>query len=124
MTTKYTDDHEWARLEGDLVVIGITDYAQEQLGEVVFVELPDIDRELNQGEDSAVIESVKAAGELKSPLGGTVVAVNESLEDAPEKINDDPAGEGWIYKIKPGDNSEFENLMDEDAYKALLDSLQ
>jgi glycine cleavage system H protein len=124
MTTRYTEDHEWAREENDLVVVGITDYAQEQLGEVVYVEFPEIDRELGQGEDAAVVESVKAAGEVKSPIGGTVVAVNEALEDAPEKLNEDPAGEGWIYKIRPGDSSELESLMDDDAYKSLLESLQ
>ena len=124
MTTKYTDDHEWAREEGELIVVGITDYAQEQLGEVVFVELPDVDRELGQGEDAAVVESVKAAGEVKSPVGGTVVEVNSALEDAPEKLNEDPAGEGWIYKVRPADSSEFESLMDEQAYQSLLETLQ
>ena len=124
MTTKYTDDHEWAREEGELIVVGITDYAQEQLGEVVFVELPDVDRELGQGEDAAVVESVKAAGEVKSPVGGTVVEVNSALEDAPEKLNEDPAGEGWIYKVRPVDSSEFESLMDEQAYQSLLETLQ
>ena len=123
MTTKYTEDHEWARQEGDLLVVGITDYAQEQLGEVVFVELPDIDRSLDQREEAAVIESVKAAGEIKSPVGGTVVEVNEALNDNPEKINEDPSGDGWVYKLKPSDNSGFDNLMDDAAYKALVESL-
>ncbi len=123
MTTKYTEDHEWARLEGDILVVGITSYAQEQLGEVVFVELPDVDRELDQGEEAVVIESVKAAGEIKSPIGGTVTEVNESLTDSPEKINEDPSGDGWVYKIKPSDSSEFEGLMDDTAYQALVDSL-
>ena len=123
MTTKYTEDHEWARQEGDMLVVGITDYAQEQLGEVVFVELPDIDRSLDQSEEAAVIESVKAAGEIKSPVGGTVVEVNEELNDNPEKINEDPVGDGWVYKIKPADNSEFDSLMDDAAYNALIESL-
>ena len=123
MTTKYTEDHEWVRTEGDLLVVGITDYAQEQLGEVVFVELPDIDRNLDQREEAAVIESVKAAGEIKSPVGGTVVEVNETLNNNPEKINEDPAGDGWVYKIKPTDSNEFEVLMDEAAYNALVESL-
>ena len=123
MATKYTDDHEWAREEGDLVVVGITDYAQEQLGEVVFVEPPDVDRELTKGEDAAVVESVKAAGEVKSPLSGVVTEINESLTDEPEKINDDPDGDGWIYKIKPSNDTDFASLMDDDAYNALLESL-
>jgi glycine cleavage system H protein len=107
MATKYTDYHEWAREEGDIVVVGITDYAQEQLGEVVFVEPPEVDRELAKGEDAAVVESVKAAGEVKSPVSGVVTEINESLADEPEKINDDPDGDGWIYKIKPSDGAEF-----------------
>ena len=123
MSTRYTDDHEWAREEDDLVVVGITDYAQEQLGEVVFVEPPDLDRELAKGEDAAVIESVKAAGEVKAPVSGIVVAVNESLADAPEKVNEDPDGEGWIFKIKPADNSEMASLMDDAAYSSLIESL-
>jgi len=123
MTTKYTEDHEWARQEGEMLVVGITDYAQEQLGEVVFVELPDIDRSLDHSEEAAVIESVKAAGEIKSPVGGTVVEVNEELNDNPEKINEDPVGDGWVYKIKPADNSEFDSLMDDAAYNALIESL-
>ena len=123
MTTKYTEDHEWARQEGELLVVGITDYAQEQLGEVVFVELPDIDRNLDNREEAAVIESVKAAGEIKSPVGGTVVEVNEVLNDNPEKINEDPSGDGWVYKVKPVDSSEFDALMDDAAYKTLVESL-
>ena len=85
MTIKFTDDHEWVRQENDLVVVGITDFAQQQMGEVVYIELPDIDRELEQGEEAAVIESVKAAGELKSPVGGVVVEVNDTLTELPEK---------------------------------------
>ncbi len=123
MTTKYTEDHEWARTEGDLLVIGITNYAQEQLGEVVFVELPDIDQSLEQRDEAAVIESVKAAGEVKSPVGGTVVEVNEALNNNPEKINEDPSGDGWVYKIKPADSNEFEALMDDAAYDALVETL-
>ena len=123
MATKYTEYHEWAREEGDLVVVGITDYAQEQLGEVVYVEPPEVDRELTKGEDAAVVESVKAAGEVKSPLSGVVTEINESLTDEPEKINDDPDGDGWIYKIKPSNDTDFASLMDDDAYNALLESL-
>ena len=123
MTTRYTDDHEWARQEGDLVVIGITDYAQEQLGEIVFVEMPEVDSEVGQGDEAVVIESVKAAGEVKSPVGGTVVEVNEALNDAPETINEDPGGEGWIYKVRPADTAEFDSMMDDAAYKSLVESL-
>lgn len=123
MSMKYTDDHEWARHEDDLVVVGITDFAQQQLGEVVFVELPDIDREVDQGEETAVVESVKAAGEVKSPVAGTVVEVNEALADNPEKVNEAPTGEGWFYKLRPSDPSQLEALLDESAYQSLVESL-
>ncbi len=124
MTIKFTDDHEWVRQENDLVVVGITDFAQQQLGEVVYIELPDIDRKIEQGEEAAVIESVKAAGELKSPVGGVVVEVNDTLTELPEKINEDPDGEGWVYKMKPNDPSELDGLMDLTAYQSLVESLQ
>ena len=123
MNMKYTDDHEWARQEDDLVVVGITDFAQQQLGEVVFVELPDIDREVGQGEETAVVESVKAAGEVKSPVAGTVVEVNEALADNPEKVNEAPTGEGWFYKVRPSDPSQLEALLDESSYQNLIESL-
>jgi glycine cleavage system H protein len=123
MSMKYTDDHEWARQEDDLVVVGITDFAQQQLGEVVFVELPDIDREVDQGEETAVVESVKAAGEVKSPVAGTVVEVNEALADNPEKVNEAPTGEGWFYKLRPSDPSQLEALLDESGYQSLIESL-
>lgn len=123
MSMKYTDDHEWARHEDDLVVVGITDFAQQQLGEVVFVELPDIDREVDQGEETAVVESVKAAGEVKSPVAGKVVEVNEALADNPEKVNEAPTGEGWFYKLRPSDPSQLEALLDESAYQSLVESL-
>lgn len=123
MNMKYTDDHEWARQEGDLVVIGITDFAQQQLGEVVFVELPEVDREVDQGEDTAVVESVKAAGEVKSPVSGTIVEVNEALADTPEKVNEDPTGEGWFYKLRPADPGQLEVMLDEEGYQTLVESL-
>jgi len=123
MTTKFTDDHEWARVEGDHIVVGITNFAQGQLGEIVFIELPDIDRELSKGEDAAVIESVKAAGEIKSPVSGVVVAVNEALNDSPEKVNEDPDGEGWVYKVKPSDTSEMNALHDLASYESYLETL-
>ncbi len=121
MSTKYTEDHEWVRQEGELAVVGITDYAQEQLGEIVFVEPPEVDQVLTKGEEVAVIESVKAAGEVKAPISGVVVAVNELLDDEPEKINEAPSGEGWIFKIKPSHSSEMDELMDDMAYNALLE---
>ena len=120
----FTEDHEWIRIEdGGVAVVGITDYAQEQLGELVFVELPEVGAELDQGEEAAVIESVKAAGELKMPVGGTVTEVNESLVDEPGQVNADPAGDGWFLRIRIGDASELDGLMDETAYEAYLESL-
>ncbi len=123
MTKKYTEDHEWISVDGDSATVGITDYAQEQLGEVVFIELPDIDKAVDKGEESAVIESVKAAGELKSPASGTVTEVNEALNDEPGKVNEDPAGEGWFFKMKLNDASELDGLMDESAYNDYVESL-
>ena len=117
---RYTDDHEWARLEGDTVTVGITAFAQDQLGELVFVELPTLGGAVTQGDEAAVVESVKAAGEVKSPVGGTIMEINESLVDTPEKVNDDPMGEGWIYKVAITDSTEWESLMDEAAYAALV----
>ena len=117
---RYTDDHEWARLEGDTVTVGITEFAQDQLGELVFVELPTVGGSVTQGDDAAVVESVKAAGEVKSPVSGTIMEINESLVDTPEKVNDDPMGDGWIYKVAVTDPTEWESLMDEVAYAELL----
>ncbi len=124
MTTKFTEDHEWVRQDDDLVVVGITDFAQQQLGDVVYIELPDLERELEQGEEAAVIESVKAAAELKSPVSGVVTEVNETLADTPETINDDPDGTGWIYKMRPGNPSELDGLMDLGAYQSFVQSLE
>ena len=117
---RYTDDHEWARLEGHTVTVGITAFAQDQLGELVFVELPTLGGAVTQGDEAAVVESVKAAGEVKSPVGGTIMEINESLVDTPEKVNNDPMGEGWIYKVAITDPTEWESLMDEAAYAALV----
>ncbi len=124
MTIKFTNDHEWARQENDLIVVGITDFAQQQLGDVVYVELPDLERKLEQGEEAAIIESVKAAAELKSPISGVVTEVNETLTDTPETINDDPDAGGWIYKMRPSDRSELDGLMDQAAYESLIGSLE
>lgn len=109
--------------DGDVGVIGITDYAQEQLGELVYVELPELDQEIGAGSDAVVIESVKAASEVKAPVSGAVVEVNEALVDEPEKVNNDPMGEGWFIKIKVANTGELDELMDEDAYKAYTDDL-
>ena len=118
---RYTADHEWVRIEGDAAVVGLTNYAQEQLGELVFVELPDIGRELGKGDEAAVVESVKAASEIHSPVSGTVTEVNETLTDQPTKVNEDPLGDGWFFKLKLSNPGELDELMDEAAYKAILD---
>lgn len=113
---RYTKSHEWVRVESDgTMTIGISDHAQAELGDLVFVEVPDVDRELKAGEACAVVESVKAASDVYAPLAGTVVAVNEKLADAPELLNEDPYGEGWLFRIS-GDKSAAEQLMDADAY--------
>ena len=120
---RYTNDHEWARLEGLFITVGITDYAQDQLGELVYVELPAVGTEVNQGDEAAVIESVKAAGDVKSPVTGKIVEVNESLNDSPESVNHDPTGQGWFYKIEISDTSELDNLLSETDYNALIAEL-
>ena len=121
--TKYTDDHEWIRVEGDVATVGITDYAQEQLGDIVFVELPEAGRGLEKGGDAAVIESVKAASEIAAPLTGEVTDGNQALVDDPSLANSDPTGEGWFFKMTIGNPSELDGMMDEAAYKAHVDSL-
>jgi glycine cleavage system H protein len=113
---KYTRKHEWARPEGNTAVVGLTDFAQDKLGEIVFVELPDMGAEVEAGKGSAVIESVKAVADLYAPLDGTVVEVNEDLLDQPEVINSDPYEGGWVYKIEMKDVSQLDSLMDEAAY--------
>ncbi len=119
---RYTKDHEWARDNGDgTLTVGITDHAQEALGDLVFVEVPEPGREVAVGEACAVVESVKAASDIFSPLAGTVAEVNGALADTPERINEDPYGEGWIFKLSPSDGSAFVGLLDADAYARLLD---
>ena len=121
---RFTEDHEWIRIEeDDVAVVGITDYAQDQLGELVFVELPEVGAELDQGDEGAVVESVKAAGELKIPVSGTVTEVNESLVDEPGQVNADPMNDGWFFRIKLRDASELDGLMEEAAYETYLESL-
>ena len=124
MTTKYTEEHEWVREQDGVHIVGITNHAQEQLGEVVFIELPEVNAKLGRGDEVAVIESVKAAGEIKSPLGGEVIAVNDQLSDNPELVNQDPEGEGWIYKLRTDDGRPMEELMDADAYQDYVHSLE
>ncbi|WP_108651657.1 glycine cleavage system protein GcvH [Dongshaea marina] len=119
---KYTTSHEWIRVEeNDEVVLGITEHAQELLGDMVFVELPEVGREIDAGEDCAVAESVKAASDIYSPVGGEILAVNEDLEDSPENVNSDPFGDGWIVRIKLSDPSELAELLDAEAYQGLLE---
>ncbi|MCG8549348.1 MAG: glycine cleavage system protein GcvH [Desulfobacterales bacterium] len=117
---KYTDDHEWAKVEGDLVCVGISDYAQDQLGEIVFVEMPEIGDTFGQGDEFGSVESVKAVSEIYLPVGGEIVEVNSELEDAPELVNTDCYDKGWLVKIKPGDLSEMERLKDQAAYLEML----
>ena len=115
---KYTKSHEWVRDNGDgTVTIGITDHAQEQLGDIVYVELPEMDTELNQEDPAGVVESVKAASDIYAPLPGTVVAVNEKLDDEPEMVNSDPFQDGWIYSLKLDSADDLNELLDADAYK-------
>ena len=117
---KYTRDHEWLRLEGGQARVGITDYAQKQLGDIVYLELPEVGRTLNQGEVFGTIESVKAVSDVIAPLSGEIVEVNEALGSGPEAINDDPYGEGWMVRIRLSDPSQADGLMDADAYEASL----
>ena len=120
---KFTAEHEWARLEGDVVTIGITDYAQDQLGELVYIELPEAGADISAGQEVVVIESVKAAGDIKSPVNGTIIEVNEALSDEPEKVNEDPPGEGWIYRVRVSSAADLDSLMDESAYQDLVSNL-
>ena len=117
---KYTKDHEWAQIEGDVVTIGITDYAQSELGDIVFVELPDVGLTTKQAESFGTIEAVKAVSDLFAPLSGEVVDVNANLADNPETINEDPYGNGWIIKIKISDKGELDSLLDKSAYEELI----
>lgn len=121
---KFTDDHEWIRIEGDVGTVGITDYAQEQLGDVVFVEVPDVGASLTKGAEAAVVESVKAASEVYAPLDGEVTEVNEALAEEPSLVNSAAMGDGWFYKIKLADPGQLEGLMDEAGYKEYVAGLE
>jgi glycine cleavage system H protein len=118
---RFTRDHEWIRLEGDLAVVGITDYAQSQLGDVVYVELPEIGRRVEKGKEAAVVESVKAASEVYAPVSGEVAEVNETIAADPAKVNADPLGEGWFIKLRLTDPKELDELLDEEAYKRFVE---
>ncbi len=119
---KYSEDHEWVRIEGDVGTVGITTFAKEQLGDVVFVEVPEVGTSVEKGGEVAVVESVKAASELYAPIDGEVVESNEGLADDPAPVNDDPEGEGWFFKLKIADAGQLGELMDEAAYKAFVES--
>ncbi len=122
MSIKYSEDHEWVDAkEDDLVVIGITDFAQEQLGDLVYVELPEVGDECTRGDNISVIESVKAASDLVAPVSGSIIEVNSRLEDEPEIVTEDSMGEGWFIKVKLSDPAELDELMDEEAYNAFIE---
>ena len=121
---KYTEDHEWILVEGDIASVGISDHAQEQLGDVVYIDLPEKGAELAQGAEAATVESVKAASEIYAPVGGEVVEVNAALNDDPAIVNSDPYGAGWFFKLKLADAGELDKLMDESAYMEYVESLQ
>ena len=123
MTTRYTKDHEYIRLEGDTGTVGITDYAQSQLGDVVYVELPTVGKAVTKGGEAAVVESVKAASEVYAPVSGEVVEVNSALEGAPGTVNEDPAGRGWFMKIRLTNQAELEGLMSEQEYQDFVKSM-
>jgi len=123
MSVYFTEDHEWIKVDGDEGTVGISPYAAKQLGDVVYVELPELGREVGKGDEAAVVESVKAASEVYAPVGGEVTAVNETLEDAPETVNASADGEGWFLKMKIADVGELESLMDEAKYKAYCEGL-
>lgn len=113
---RFLSSHEWVAVDGDVATVGISDHAQELLGDIVFVELPEMDDEISAGDEVGVIESVKAASDIYAPISGTIVEVNEDLDDSPESVNSDAYGDGWIYKVKMSDPDEFNDLMDADSY--------
>ena len=117
---KFTEEHEWLRTEGDIVVVGITEHASTQLGDVVFVELPEEGTTVSKDDEIVVIESVKAASDILAPLDGEIIEINEALSDEPSKVNEDPTGEAWFFKMKPSDPSQIEEYMTEDEYNKLI----
>ncbi len=123
MSMKYTQDHEWVSVDGDVATVGISNYAQDQLGDVVFVEVPEVGADLSKGDELAVVESVKAASEVYAPISGEVVEVNADLEGSPSLVNEDSVNLGWFAKMKISDSSDLDELMDEAAYKAYIEGL-
>lgn len=123
MPRYYTDEHEWIDVEGDAATIGITEYAQDQLGDIVFVELPTVGDTVEKGKEAAVVESVKAASDVYAPISGEVTEINSTLEDEPGLVNSSPEDDGWFFRVNVSDESELEGLMDEDAYKEFLANL-
>jgi glycine cleavage system H protein len=121
VTVYYTEEHEWVRVEGEVATVGVTDFAQGQLGDVVFVEIPDAGRQVTKGGEAAVVESVKAASDVYAPVSGEVVEGNDALVEDPSLVNTDPEGEGWFFKLRLSDASELEALMDAAAYKSFCD---
>ncbi|WP_338738891.1 glycine cleavage system protein GcvH [Haloplanus salilacus] len=118
---RYLESHEWTTTDGDRVRVGITDFAQDELGDVVFVELPEVGEDVTKGAEFGVVESIKAVSDLVSPLSGTVVDVNEDLIDAPELVNEDPYGEGWMFEVEPSSESEFDALLSADEYRERIE---
>jgi glycine cleavage system H protein len=121
MTVHYTDEHEWISVEGDSATVGITDFAQGQLGDIVFVELPEAGRQVTKGGDAAVVESVKAASDVYAPVSGEVIEANQALSDDPSLVNTAPEGDGWFFKLRLSDPSELDGLMDAEAYRAFCE---
>ena len=119
---KYTQDHEWIDLDNDIATIGVTDFAQQQLGDIVFIELPNVGEEIDKGQEVVVIESIKAAGEIKTPVSGVIVEVNTSLHDTHEIVNDDQQGQGWFLKIQLSSTVDLTEFMNEDTYRAMVNS--
>ncbi len=117
---KFTEDHEWLRPEGEVIVVGITEHAATQLGDVVYVELPELGSLVAKGDDVVVIDSVKAASDILAPLDGEIVAINDGLVDNPGLVNEDPLGEAWFFKVKPADRAQYDDFLDEDAYRDLI----
>ena len=124
MTTRYTKDHEWISVEGDVGTVGITNYAQSQLGDIVFVELPEVGKTLTKGSEAAIVELVKAASEVYAPVAGEVVAVNHELEGAPATVNEDAEGKGWFLRLKISAREEIEQLMTQEQYKQFLETIE
>jgi glycine cleavage system H protein len=124
MTTRYTKDHEWIRLDGDVATVGISEHAQSALGDIVYVELPEIGKQVEQGGEAAVVESVKAASDVYAPVSGQVVAVNEALDGSPATINEDAEGKGWFFRLRPSSPAQIDALMTAEQYKEYLATLE